>query len=45
MGQVLDDPGNAVDMAVRARSRMGRYDIKNILQLHESLYPGNPGGP
>ena len=38
MGQVLDDPGNAFDMAVRARSRMGRYDIKNILQLHESLY-------
>jgi len=38
MGQVLDDPEGARDLALRARAKMERYDLKNILQLHESLY-------
>jgi glycosyltransferase involved in cell wall biosynthesis len=38
MGQVMDDPDAARDIALRARAKMQRYDLKNILQLHESLY-------
>jgi glycosyltransferase involved in cell wall biosynthesis len=38
MGQVLDDPEGARELAVRAWAKMERYDLKNILDLHESLY-------
>ena len=38
MGQVLDDPESARDLALRARAKMERYDLRNILDLHESLY-------
>ncbi|HLY73625.1 MAG TPA: glycosyltransferase family 4 protein [Planctomycetota bacterium] len=38
MGQVLDDPEGALQLARRARAKMERYDLKNILELHESLY-------
>lgn len=38
MGQVLDEPDSVLTMAARARSKMARYDVANILQLHESLY-------
>jgi glycosyltransferase involved in cell wall biosynthesis len=38
MGQVLDDPQGVRELAVRARAKMERYDLKNILELHESLY-------
>lgn len=38
MGQVLDDPEGARDMALRAREKVERYDLTNIVQLHESLY-------
>jgi glycosyltransferase involved in cell wall biosynthesis len=38
MGQVLDDPEGARKLAVRAWAKMERYDLKNILDLHESLY-------
>lgn len=38
MKQVRDDPKGALDRAARARAKMARYDLKNILELHESLY-------
>jgi glycosyltransferase involved in cell wall biosynthesis len=38
MGQVLDDPEGVRELAVRAWAKMERYDLKNILDLHESLY-------
>ncbi|MBV8878724.1 MAG: glycosyltransferase family 4 protein [Planctomycetaceae bacterium] len=38
MGQVLDEPESTLEMAARARAKMARYDLKNILQMHESLY-------
>ncbi|HVR83714.1 MAG TPA: glycosyltransferase, partial [Planctomycetota bacterium] len=33
MGQVLDDPESARDLALRARAKMERYDLRNILDL------------
>jgi glycosyltransferase involved in cell wall biosynthesis len=38
MKQVRDDPKEALDRAARARAKMARYDLKNILELHEALY-------
>jgi len=47
MGQILDDPEGARDMALRAKAKVERYDLANIIRLHESLYREllpDPGG-
>ena len=38
MDSILEHPDRARAMALRARAKMNRYDLRNILRLHEDLY-------
>lgn len=38
MESILAHPDRARAMVLRARSKMNRYDVRNILRLHEELY-------
>jgi hypothetical protein len=35
---VLLDPASAQAAAARARARVARYDLANVIRLHEELY-------